>query len=98
MREPYFRKIEVPYETENAIILFPVTPIIKAPAEITIKVPNKNPENYLKPLDVVWVKMKAGGAVTFCHVGVYLGKDKRGVNQVCHFSKEKQSEGAKITE
>jgi hypothetical protein len=40
--------------------------------------------------------MKAGGIVNFCHVGVYLGKDKQGVNKVCHFSKERQSEGAKI--
>jgi hypothetical protein len=43
----------VPCDTENAIILFPVSPMIKVPVEITIKIPNKIPENYLKPLDVV---------------------------------------------
>lgn len=97
VRKHYVREIEVPCETENAIILFPVNQVIRIPAEVMIRTPNKSPENYLKPLDVVWVKMKLAGVVPFCHVGVYLGKDDQGVNWVCHFSRARQDEGVIIT-
>jgi len=100
VRESYVRRIEVPYEETEGIVLVPVllpnpfpvappVPVMK-PVKSTIKVPNKNPDNYLKPLDVVWVKNKKG-SFDFYHVGVYLGKDKQGENWVCNFTKaEKQ--------
>jgi len=54
--------------------------------------PNETPENFLKPLDVVWVKKNFGGIVDFYHVGVYLGN-----NKFCHFSsyKSKKREESK---
>jgi hypothetical protein len=98
--ELYVRRIEVPYEETEGVVPvpvflpnpFPVAPPVPVmmPAKATLKIPNKSPENYLKPLDVVWVKNKKR-PFDFYHVGVYLGKDKQGENWVCNFTKaEKQ--------
>jgi len=90
--EPYVRKINLPYEEEDAIILIHTPAMIKIPAKTKARVPNKNPDEYLKPLDVVWVKMNTA-AVNFYHVGVYLGN-----GQVCQFSKARKGEGVIITD
>jgi len=67
IKEPYVRKINVPYETESrsSSVAIPtlgnhcrhgISRRTRMPITITVSIPNKNPENYLKPLDVVWVK------------------------------------------
>jgi hypothetical protein len=63
--------------------------------EVSKRIINKNPEQFLKPLDVVWVEKESFG-VSFYHIGVYLGK-----NNVCHFSsrgKSRESNKSIITD
>jgi len=48
-----------------------------------------NPDDYLKPLDIVWIKRENAAGFCYYHVCVYLGN-----NQVCHISGDNQ--GAKI--
>lgn len=93
VREPFVRKIKLPCEVRTGISethywgqgrwgpphgadLYQTH---------TTYYPNKNPDAYLKPLDVVWVKMNTLG-FNYHHVGVYLGN-----NWVCHFSSEVKS-------
>ncbi|CAH1766148.1 703_t:CDS:2 [Entrophospora sp. SA101] len=91
--EPQVRVINLPCETETRVELIDAAPSldhhhgepnsISMPVEVEIGVPNKNPDGYLKPLDVVWVRKAALPGVRYWHVGVYLGDE-----QVCHFSSE----------
>ena len=61
------------------------------PIKIKKFIPNKNPENYLKPLDVVWVKKIVSGNIIH-HIGIYLGNDN-----VFHYSgDDKKQYEAKI--
>jgi hypothetical protein len=83
----YIKKIHLPYSTENRS----ETSSYKDPfdgrqsytTEKIVRVANKYPENYLKPLDIVWVAKSTVGK-DYYHVGVYLGRN----NHVCHYSGE----------
>lgn len=55
----------------------------------------ENAENYLKPLDIVWVGRRHASGIPFYHVGIYLGKGNEGKNWICHLD---DSKGAVITD
>ena len=81
---PYVVKRDLPYEPIGTRYQFTVNYSI-------------NPEDYIKPLDIVWVEktrvfdpsMLSDGGFQYFHVCVYLGN-----NKVCHISGDNQ--GAKI--
>jgi hypothetical protein len=71
IKEPYVTKSVLPYEEKIHYDLYDRE-------YKTEKIPTKEPNRYLKPLDIVKSDM-AG----YYHVGIYLGN-----NLVCHFTKE----------